>query len=302
MANGDWIKMRTWIARDPKVIGIAAFLEAQPEFVAWMGGTVTNRHVALCVTVTSLLQVWGVTRCDARVTGDDFVIDAATPKTIDSIAGVPCFGDAMRHVGWAVFDADKQTLTLPKFLRLNTSNDDNKKKSAAERQRRYREKHRNARDAERDVVSDVTVTPREEKRREENINTPPCAAHTAPNGSDDGVKPKTKTPPKPPPEPPVMFQKFWEVFPSRRKKSKDEAIRAWLKAVKRVSAERIIAAAIEYAASDEGRGEYAKMPSTWLNQGCWDDDRAAWRDHSAAPPMKRGIDHLLLKNQPQRSQ
>lgn len=78
------------------------------------------------------------------------------------------------------------------------------------------------------------------------------------------------------------FEAFWKAFPSGRKKSKGKAREAFGKAVKKIAADELIANAIEYAASDEGNGQFVKMPETWLNQECWNDDRAAWQDRGAA--------------------
>jgi hypothetical protein len=36
--------------------------------------------------------------------------------------------------------------------------------------------------------------------------------------------------------------------------------------------------AAEYAASDQGRGGYVRMPTTWLNQQGYDDTPEAWKD------------------------
>ncbi len=74
------------------------------------------------------------------------------------------------------------------------------------------------------------------------------------------------------------FEEFWNEFPKGRRKSKGAAKESFFKAAKRCDPATIIEAAKAYAASDEGRGKFVKMPSTWLNQECWNDDREAWRD------------------------
>ncbi len=74
------------------------------------------------------------------------------------------------------------------------------------------------------------------------------------------------------------FEEFWKSFPVGRKKSKGSALESFFKAAKKCQPAAIIEAAKAYAASDEGRGKYVKMPSTWLNQSCWEDERDAWRD------------------------
>ena len=77
----------------------------------------------------------------------------------------------------------------------------------------------------------------------------------------------------------IAFGRFWSAFPRGRKKSIARAREAWHKAIKKVDdPEVIIKAAGEYAVSQVGQGKYVKMPETWLNQECWNDDRAAWRD------------------------
>lgn len=80
-----------------------------------------------------------------------------------------------------------------------------------------------------------------------------------------------------PPEPySDDFLAFWDVFPQGRRKSKGAAWKSWQKSIKRTKPKVIIEAAREYATSDEGRGQFVKMPSTWLNNECWLDDRVAW--------------------------
>lgn len=73
------------------------------------------------------------------------------------------------------------------------------------------------------------------------------------------------------------FEEFWKAFPPGRKKSKARARAAFDKAAKKCEPTEIIRAAAEYAASHEGRGEFVKMPETWLNGECWSDDRCAWK-------------------------
>lgn len=73
-----------------------------------------------------------------------------------------------------------------------------------------------------------------------------------------------------------LFDDFWAAYPPGRKTSKGKARESWMVAVQKEPAERIIAAAKHYATTPDGKGQFVKMPSTWLNQECWDDDRAAW--------------------------
>ncbi len=74
------------------------------------------------------------------------------------------------------------------------------------------------------------------------------------------------------------FELFWSAFPSGRKSGKQASRKVWDVAIRTTPAQTIIDAAVEYAASDVGQGEFVKSPASWLNQGCWDDDREAWRN------------------------
>lgn len=82
---------------------------------------------------------------------------------------------------------------------------------------------------------------------------------------------------------PDDFETFWEAFPKGRKSGKRQALKSWRKAVEDVEPSVIIGAAKEYAESDVGKGQYVKGPGTWLNKGCWEDDREAWKDSAGVP-------------------
>ena len=87
------------------------------------------------------------------------------------------------------------------------------------------------------------------------------------------------------------FESFWNAYPKHRRKSKGAAWKAWLSAVKSVPSELIIGKAAEYSNSYDGnRGQYTKLPTTWLNQACWEDDEEAWKeaeDESKEPTGSR---------------
>lgn len=84
------------------------------------------------------------------------------------------------------------------------------------------------------------------------------------------------------------FEQFWAAFPPGRKKSKARARAAFDKAAKKCEPTEIIRAAAEYAASHEGRGEFVKMPSSWLNGECWADDRNAWKNLGGRSSLPSG--------------
>lgn len=94
-----------------------------------------------------------------------------------------------------------------------------------------------------------------------------------------------------------VFAIFWKSYP--RKVGKAAAAKAHAAAVKRLTlagfdraaAEARLQAACEaFAASDKGRGAFCPHPSTWLNQGRYDDDPDAWRDRAASVPLRPVLD------------
>lgn len=183
-----------WLAKDPKVIAMAGYLAEDRAFCDWLtapvGVTLTRdsnalshvtRHVIISVTVTALLQVWGVTRVDGKEDGNDLYVPYLTVDAIDEIGEVPGLGRAMAFVEW-VKEVQDGGVILPNFFDANDSTDELKRRKNAERQRKHREKLNN-----KAVTNDVTVT------RDSN------ALHNAevtPRGEESIVK-KKETPSSP---------------------------------------------------------------------------------------------------------
>ena len=74
-----------------------------------------------------------------------------------------------------------------------------------------------------------------------------------------------------------IFDDFWSLVPSHKKRSKGDARKAFEKASTKVDTSILLEAYSAYATSDEGRTEFASMPSAWLNQERWKDDPDAWK-------------------------
>lgn len=203
---GDWIKVRVWLAKDPKVISMADFLATDRGFIHWLTDPVrasckesAYEHVTRCVTVsvtvTGLVTVWGVTREQGVRSGDDLLVPCASLETLDEVAGVPGFGAAMAWVGWAIEDQEKHSVTLPKFFREQVSTADRLRLQAVDRKRRQR-----VRDSSVTVTRDRHVTDRDmsrlrgEERREEEETPQSPPAGGAPPGMDPSHGPeKTKS-------------------------------------------------------------------------------------------------------------
>lgn len=70
-----------------------------------------------------------------------------------------------------------------------------------------------------------------------------------------------------------MFNKFWSAYP--KKKSKIYARKCFVRAIKKVSLDKMLCAIAEQKKSVDWtrqKGKYIPHPSSWLNQGCWDDE------------------------------
>ena len=105
---------------------------------------------------------------------------------------------------------------------------------------------------------------------EEDKDTP----HSPPKGGDPAKAAKPKKPPGG-----ERFAEFWQAYP--RKVGKQAAARAFEKATKAgTDPEAIVAAGTAYGAAtalwDKADQQFIPHPSTWLNQGRWDDDPNTW--------------------------
>lgn len=70
-----------------------------------------------------------------------------------------------------------------------------------------------------------------------------------------------------------QFKEFYELYP--RKKEKQKALTAYLKAIKKTSHEKIMQGLRAYKEDIKKKKtetQYIKYPASWLNAGCWDDD------------------------------
>lgn len=164
--------MRTDIYRDPKVCLMADHL-MNPESLLnkfvnqnMQCDMVVTRNVTRCATVGATLATWGVMRHRGKRRGDDLFCAGATLWTIDDISDIPGFGAAMESVGWVI--DDPEGLIFPNFFaEYNVEVDTKGKGTAAERQKRYRERQKKKSNGERDVTRGATGDGREEERREE---------------------------------------------------------------------------------------------------------------------------------------
>lgn len=171
-----------------------------------------------------------------------------TPVFIDSLVDLEGFASALQVVGW--LSTRRDSVAMPKFDRHNSKSAKDRA-LASERMKRSR------------YAASATKTLPEQSRAD------------------------SKSPCSPPKEAGQGFERFWDAFPKRRRTAKAKALEAWNRAVKLASPDDLVRAAVEYAESEVGRGEYVKMPSSWLNGQCWLDDRSAWN-----PPAPASVGRL----------
>lgn len=271
--QADWIKMRTDLYRDPKVIGMADHLMQNDGLLARHINQFCQRHMAVtrnvtrCAVVGGLVAVWGVLRHRGTRVGDDLLVPNCSDAVLDDIADVPGFGEAMCSVGWAVETEDG--VILPKFF--GDLNAEPIKSSGAERQKRYRDRLRNGdvtRDGNGDVTRPVTVTGEKRERREEsNTPLPPVG------GSVERPARAAKTRAEHP-----HFAAFWAAYP--RKEAKANAVKAFASLnpdaellallIEAIERQRRRGGCLEDRTTADGRSTIPH-PASWLNGRRWED-------------------------------
>lgn len=143
-----------------------------------------------------------------------------------------------------------------------------------EAKEKSRDRKRKQREASRDSHGTVTG------QSQDSHGTPP------PNGSDGfphpslpSLTPPKKTPliggQKKVPQYSESFERFWADYPRERRGNKQEAFRAWKKAITRSEETEIFDGLAAYLGSDHIGSGYEKGCTAWLN-----DDRWKWRYNS----------------------
>jgi hypothetical protein len=85
------------------------------------------------------------------------------------------------------------------------------------------------------------------------------------------------------------FERFWQSFPVTRRTKKKDAYSRWKIATKSQDEEYLIQRANDHALSEQGLGDYAVMPSVWLNSNMWDDAPEAWNRKTAHQTSAKGF-------------
>ena len=179
---------------------------------------------------------------------EDGLMLGLTLRQIDRKTGVQGLGAALCQIGWLEDNPDGV-----RIVNFEEHNGTSAKRRCTDAQRKANVRNVSASDADKQQTESGQKTPnlgaREEKRREEKKNTP-----SIPQGGG--------------------FDEFWSAYP--KKVGKDDARKAFLK--RKPDGELLalmlaaIAAQRESQAWTRDGGQYIPNPSTWLNQGRWQDE------------------------------
>lgn len=92
---------------------------------------------------------------------------------------------------------------------------------------------------------------------------------------------------------PPDFERFWNAYPSDRRREKPNASKAWKLALKHAKPEEIIAGVQRYASSKEVLDGYSCYPAKWLKNQRWEDD---YQPTTQGKPYVSGNHHQQRPN------
>lgn len=158
--------------------------------------------------------------------------------------------------------------------------------AAAERRRKDRERKRESRRTTRDMSADSP--------RDVSAPTAECRAlDVEVDVEKDKETPKTSPSSLRDDALPEGFEAFWDEYP--RRVGKQDAIKAYRKALKKTDPVTLLAGAMVYRNDPNREQEFTAHPATWLNRGGWDDDPLPARGLRAVPTRVQEQDALLRR-------
>lgn len=107
----------------------------------------------------------------------------------------------------------------------------------------------------------------------------PSVNHQEPKGSPDRSRSRASK------LDPNEFLDWYLEYP--RKEARAKAEQAYFKARAKVSADVLMDGVKRYAADPNRERQFTKLPATWLNGGCWDDDPLPEKSNGARPAAAR---------------
>lgn len=250
MADVKWIKITTDIFDDDKILLIETLPEADSIIVIWfkllcLAGKQNNSGVFLlndriAYTDKMLASIFRRKESTVQLALETFERFGMI-ELVDGVITIPNWG---KHQN---LDAlEKKTAYMREYMKDYRQ----KQKLLAASQ----EDKTNCKTNSKANVSCVDKN-RLDKNRKDKNNIPP---YNPPKGKTD-----------------EDFDEFWEVYP--KKVGKADARKAFAKAIKTVDLDTILWAIETQKESDQwsrDNGKYIPNPSTWLNQGRWEDELA----------------------------
>ena len=240
---GEWIKFDNSLPEKPETLAITAKM-------GWDDPD---------LTVGKLMRLF---RWFDQHTTDGNAV-GVTPTLLDRVLGVTGFTECVATVGWIVVTEDGISLT--NFDKHNGATAKSRAQGAKRAATHRGNASSNASSNGGSNADGVTrPSPREEKRREDKDNTPQPPTGGRQRRSDAGDEPEG-------------FGEFWSAYP--RKVGKDAARKAFAKRKPHpeLLAKMLAAVAIQAKSTQWQRdgGQYIPHPSTWLNEGRWNDGEGA---------------------------
>ena len=240
---GEWINFDTSLPEKPETLAITAKM-------GWDDPD---------LTVGKLMRLF---RWFDQHTTDGNAV-GVTPTLLDRVLGVTGFTECVATVGWIVVTEDG--ISLANFDKHNGATAKSRAQGAKRAATHRGNASSNASSNGGSNADGVTKpSPREEKRREDKDNTPQPPTGGRQRRRDAGDEPDG-------------FSEFWSAYP--RKVGKDAARKAFAK--RKPDPEllaKMLAAVANQAKSTQWQrdgGQYIPHPSTWLNEGRWNDGEGA---------------------------
>lgn len=280
-----WLQIDQTIRDHHKILDAADLLET------------TDAHVTGCLV---LLWLWAIDNApDGSLAG---ISDATIARAAKWSGERAAFIDALTDVG--LLDRTPEGLAIHDW-QDRAGNLIDRRRADAERKRRERaekkarEASEHAEDRPAGHPPDVRTQSRENQSRQKE-------EHSRAEGGDPPVPPATDGTGSASLQD-QRFDQFWDAYP--RKVGKADARKAWKKA--KITAEIFEKIMTSIAASKESdqwqreAGRYIPNPSTWINQGRWDDElpepapaknyAKCFRTDEEAPPGKSGTLGVLAR-------
>jgi len=244
---GDWIPMRKDLWDCPEVIRILSAI--CPQNVRNAADKLRRK----CEVVGALFKTWSI----FDTFSDDGTLVGYDAESLNELVGIENWAQNLQHVGWLVVNED--SLEMPKFTTYLSKSAKRRMKDA-ERKKSVRNVSAKCPQNVRNDADKKRTT--EEKRREENINTP-----VVPKGTN-----KTSLGSRKACQYSDDFEQFWNAYPAKGRSEKIKSWKAYKNALSIATHEQIISGVGRYALSRKAAEGFVKNATTWLNGGCWDDE------------------------------